>query len=498
MSNLLFDVLIAPLALNANRPFITTNTTVITSGAFYRAVCHSAAALTKHGVQPGDRVCVQAEKSVELLSVYAAVLAVGAVFVPLNTAYTPRELAYFLTDCDPQLFLTDPWRVAEVSDVVPPHVTVLTLGDGGSFSAGMTDPDTFVAAKANADTPCALLYTSGTTGQAKGAVLTHGNLYSNAVALADCWQFGPGDVLLHALPIFHAHGLFVATNVTLLAGGSLRWLDAFDVDTVLDALPTVTAMMGVPTYYARLVVDARLNAQLAANVRVFISGSAPLTNETFQAFETATGRRIVERYGMTETGMNTSNLLHDVRRGTVGQALSGVTVRVVSTDTNTVVGPHEKGMVQVHGKNVFGGYWRREQANRAAFTADGFFITGDLGMVDADGYLTLVGRETDLIISGGLNVYSTEVEQLIALVPGVVEVAVVGVSHPDFGEAVIAVVVANDSYDDAELMATVRNGLANFKRPKRVFVVDALPRNALGKVQKVLLRATYADTFLSP
>ncbi len=495
MSNVLFDTLVLPLDGDDN-PFVFTGTETISRDTFFRHVTASAAALVASGVRPGDRVCVQASKSLDLLSVYLASFACGAVFVPLNTAYTPRELAYFLNDCEPHLFLTDVDRLADVTPVVPGGVRVETVGEAGSFAALHAGSDTPAIAVADTATPAALLYTSGTTGRAKGAVLTHGNLLANAAALAHVWEFGPADVLLHALPIFHAHGLFVATNVTLYAGGALRWLPEFTVDAVLAALPTVTAMMGVPTYYTRLVNDARLTTELTRNVRVFISGSAPLTAETFNAFFAKTGRQIVERYGMTETGMLTSNPLADPRRGTVGLPLPQVDVRVVD-EAGVPVGAHDKGMVEVAGPNVFGGYWRREDANVAAFTADGFFITGDLGLFDADGYLSLVGRETDLIISGGLNVYPTEVEQLIALVPGVVDVAVVGVPHPDFGEAVIAIVVADDTYSEDELLATTRNGLANFKRPKTVFTVDELPRNALGKVQKALLRQTYANTFVN-
>lgn len=494
MGNVLFDALIAPMAAES-APFVFTNTATVSRGAFHTQVLRSTAALIDAGVLPGDRVCAQAEKSLDLLSVYAAAFALGAVFVPLNTAYTPRELAYFLADAAPRLFITDAVRVAELAPIIPAGVRVDTLGDGGSLLADAVAPSSLVPAHADNDTPAALLYTSGTTGRAKGAVLTHGNLLSNAQALADCWQFTRDDILLHALPIFHAHGLFVATNVTLFAGGALRWLPEFSIDAVLDALPSVTAMMGVPTYYSRLVNDPRLSGSLVRNVRVFISGSAPLTVETFNRFHQQTGHLIVERYGMTETGMLTSNPLDDPRRGTVGRPLPGVHVRVVDPVSQEPVAAYQKGMVQVHGPNVFAGYWQRDDANADAFTADGFFTTGDLGMFDQDGYLTLVGRETDLIISGGLNVYPTEVEQLIALIDGVVEIAVVGVPHPDFGEAVIAVLVADTAFDEAELHATTRNALANFKRPKRVFVVDELPRNALGKVQKALLRQVYADTF---
>lgn len=493
MTNVLFDTLIAPLENDSN-PLVFTDELVISRAAFFVLVQQSADALRRAGIGPTDRVCVQADKSLELLSVYVAAFGLGAVFVPLNTAYTPRELAYFLTDCEPALFLTDVWRRDAIAPVVPETVLIHTLGLNGSFFAdAVAEP--FLPVLASTDTPAALLYTSGTTGRAKGAVLSHGNLLSNATALVACWQFTRTDVLLHALPIFHAHGLFVATNVTLLAGGCLRWLPEFSLDTVMDALPHVTAMMGVPTYYTRLAKDPRLTRELTKNVRVFLSGSAPLTRETFTAFETKTGKRLVERYGMTETGMLTSNLLDDTRRGTVGRALAGVELRVVDATSGQKVGAHTKGMVHVKGANVFSGYWRRSDANTAAFSDDGFFITGDLGLIDEDGYVTLAGRATDLIISGGLNVYPTEVEQLIALVEGVQECAVVGVAHPDFGEAVIAVVVVDARYSEDALFATVRNGLANFKRPKQVFVVHELPRNALGKVEKTVLKRTYAHTF---
>jgi malonyl-CoA/methylmalonyl-CoA synthetase len=343
-----------------------------------------------------------------------------------------------------------------------------------------------------------LLYTSGTTGRSKGAMMSHANLLSNALTLAEVWAFTDRDVLLHALPIFHTHGLFVATNVLLAAGGSMIFLPKFDLDAVFAALPEASTMMGVPTFYTRMLADPRLTREAVAHMRLFISGSAPLLAETHRAFEARTGHRILERYGMTETNMNTSNPYAGERRaGTVGPALPGVEVIVTDPETGAPLPPGAVGMIEVRGPNVFKGYWRMPEKTAADLRANGFFITGDLGRFDADGYLTIVGRQKDLIIAGGLNIYPVEVEEVLDAHPDVLESAVVGVPHPDLGEAVLAVVVPapGRSPDPEALIAHAAQRLARFKLPRAVEIVPALPRNAMGKVQKAALRKAYAGRF---
>jgi malonyl-CoA/methylmalonyl-CoA synthetase len=464
--NPLADALFAPL-LGSERAFLKlADGRVMTGKAFLDGAARLAHHLGTLEFHPGDRLAAQVEKSPEALQLYAACVLAGVVFLPLNTAYTGGELDYFVTDSGARLLVQDAQALAR---------------DAASASRE------FRPVSRGPDDLAALLYTSGTTGRSKGAMLTHQNLLSNALTLREVWGFTADDVLLHALPIFHTHGLFVATNTVLAARASMIFLPKFDVGQVLDLLPNASVLMGVPTFYTRLLAEERLDRARTANVRLFISGSAPLLAETHRAFEARTGQRILERYGMTETNMNTSNpLVGERRAGTVGRPLPGVEVRLTG----------ENGMIEVKGPNVFKGYWNMPEKTKAEFTADGYFITGDLGRFDADGYLEIVGRAKDLIISGGLNVYPKEVEEALDALPGVTESAVIGVPHPDFGEGIVAVYTG--SAKPAELDGALAEHLAGFKRPKHYVRVAELPRNAMGKVQKAELRRQFAALFGNP
>jgi malonyl-CoA/methylmalonyl-CoA synthetase len=453
------------------------------------------------GVVKGDRVAVQVEKSPEAVFLYLACLRAGAIYLPLNPAYTKAEVGYFLGDAEPRVVVCRPEAEGPVGEAARTanvdHVLTLDQAGGGSLPerARGLDPMTGAVA-AEAGDVAAILYTSGTTGRSKGAMLTHRNLGSNALALHETWGFQPGDVLLHALPIFHTHGLFVATHCVLLNGTGMLFLPRFDAEAIIRLLPRATVMMGVPTFYTRLLAQPGFTAEVCRNMRLFISGSAPLLEETFRAFKERTGHTILERYGMTETGMNTSNPLKGERiAGTVGFPLPGVVARVCD-DKGNVLGPDEVGVIEVRGPNVFIGYWRMPEKTKAEFRPDGFLITGDVGKIDPRGYVHIVGRAKDLIISGGFNVYPKEVELCIDRIDGVVESAVVGVPHPDFGEAVTAVVkrVPGSAEPNAEaVIARCKAELANFKVPKRVHFIDDLPRNAMGKIQKNELRTRYAN-----
>uniref|UniRef100_UPI0033419A2E malonate--CoA ligase n=1 Tax=Castellaniella defragrans TaxID=75697 RepID=UPI0033419A2E len=456
---------------------------------------------------PGARIAAQVHKSPEALMLYLAALRAGLVYLPLNTAYHEAEVAYFLGDAEPAVVVCDSGNLEWVERIArqagTAHVLTLDADAGGSLMAGAVDQgDAFEPVARQADDLAAILYTSGTTGRSKGAMLTHGNLSANALTLKDYWGWRADDVLLHMLPIFHVHGLFVATHGALLAGARMIWLPRLDADQALRYLPECTLMMGVPTYYVRLLDDARFTREVCAGMRLFISGSAPLLEDTFREFEARTGMRILERYGMSETGMITSNpydrALGERIPGTVGPALPGVAVRVVD-DADRPVDAGATGHVQVRGPNVFAGYWRMPEKTRQEFTADGWFRTGDLGKLGGEGipdhYLSIVGRSKDLIISGGYNVYPKEIEMVIDAMPAVQESAVIGVPHKDFGEAVVAVVVprAGAALDTSAMLAGLKAGLANFKVPKQIHVVDALPRNTMGKVQKNVLRQQYSD-----
>ena len=470
-------------------------------GKLLRNAGRVASVLRDAGLSEGDRVLVQVEKSPESLALYLGTLMAGGIYVPLNTAYTGAEVRYFLQDAEPSLFVARPDDDALFAETnaVNPAVPVLTLGVDGK--GGLVDamrgasPDGGVAFRDAGDT-AAIVYTSGTTGRAKGAMLTHANLASNAQALRNCWGWREDDVLLHSLPLFHAHGLFIALHCALLGGTPTLFLPRFDAADVIRQLPRATVMMGVPTFYSRLLNHPSFAMPQWAGVRLFVSGSAPLTEQTFHAFAERTGHRILERYGMSETIVNTSNPLNGERRaGTVGYALPGIEVRVVD-DAGSLVRTGSVGMIEVRGANVCKGYWRMPEKTAEEFRPDGFFITGDLGSLDSDGRLTIVGRGKDLIISGGYNVYPREVEAEIDALGEVVESAVIGVPHPDFGEGVVAVVVpAAEPVELQGLRAGLSDRLARFKHPKRVVNLSELPRNAMGKVQKNLLRSDYADLF---
>ncbi|TVQ33219.1 MAG: malonyl-CoA synthase [Geminicoccaceae bacterium] len=461
-----------------------------------------AAVLTGLQVQPGDRVAVQIDKSPEAIALYLGCAAAGAVFLPLNTAYTPAEVEFFVGDAEPRVLVASPERSAALRPVAAAKGACLETmgarGEGTLLERLREVQPGFAPVPRTGDDLAAILYTSGTTGRSKGAMLSHANLTSNAFTLVDYWRFTKDDVLLHALPIFHTHGLFVATNVTLLAGGSMLFLPGFDADTVLRLLPRATAMMGVPTFYSRLLARPEFTADLCRNMRLFVSGSAPLSAEVHKAFFERTGHAILERYGMTETNMNTSNPYADERRpGTVGFPLPGVDLRIADRETGEILPKGAVGVIEVKGPNVFKGYWNLPEKTQEEFRADGFFVTGDMGMIDERGYVHIVGRDKDLIITGGFNVYPAEVEALIDAIPGVAESAVIGLPHPDFGEGVTAVVALKPGAQLTEdaIKAALAEKLAKFKQPKRVFFVPSLKRNTMGKIQKVELRADYAGTF---
>jgi malonyl-CoA/methylmalonyl-CoA synthetase len=462
-----------------------------------------AAALKQLGVEPGDRVAVQVEKSPEALMLYLACVRAGAVYLPLNTAYTLAELEYFIGDAEPRLVVCAPKTregVLPIAEKFGAVVETLDEDGGGSLMDLARDqqPD-FSDVPRGPDDLAAILYTSGTTGRSKGAMLTHDNLLSNAVTLCDYWRFTTSDRLIHALPIFHTHGLFVASNVTLLSGASMFFLPKFDAEEVLRLMRAgATAMMGVPTFYVRLLQHEGLTREATAAMRLFVSGSAPLLAETHREFRERTGHAILERYGMTETNMNTSNPYEGDRvAGTVGFPLPGVSLRVTDPETGQTLAAGEVGMIEVKGPNVFKGYWRMPEKTQAEFRSDGFFITGDLGKIDAQGYVHIVGRGKDLVISGGYNVYPKEVETEIDQLPGIVESAVIGLPHPDFGEGVTAVVVRSGdaAIDEQGVLDRLKNRLARYKQPKRVIFVDELPRNTMGKVQKNVLRDAYRNLF---
>lgn len=488
---------------NTGHPFIHSDAGILTYGDMLERSAQYANALVDAGVKPGDRITVQAAKSVECLLFYLAVIRAGCVYQPLNTAYTMAEVEYFLSDAEPALVIVDFEQVTEMqalaSRIGQAQVMTLDAGRPSSITdVAVGSSPQFDDVARGGDDLASILYTSGTTGRSKGAMLTHDNLLSNAEALRTIWHFSSDDTLIHALPIFHTHGLFVATNVVLLAGASIRFFPAFDADKVIDAMPGATVLMGVPTFYTRLLANPRLDTTNAGSMRLFISGSAPLLEETHRQFSDRTGQAILERYGMTETNMNTSNPYDGARKpGTVGFPLPGTQIRVTGEQSGDELPHGEVGMVEVSGPNVFSGYWRMPEKTREEFRSDGYFITGDLGMIDSDGYLVIVGRGKDLIITGGLNVYPKEIESEIDDMGGVVESAVIGVPHSDFGEGIVAVIAREVG---AELGSeTVRQHLAvrlaKFKVPKAVHFVDALPRNTMGKVQKNELRKQYDGEF---
>jgi len=455
--------------------------------------------LIENGVQPGDRVAMYVDKSPQALYLYLATLRAGAVFLPLNTAYTVSELHYFLADAQPAVLVCSPdkqemlRKTAEEAGVR--HLLTLAANGAGT----LTDNSANVApikedVTRDGDDLAAILYTSGTTGRSKGAMLTHNNLASNTFALTDIWRFTRDDCLLHALPIFHTHGLFVATNVILACAGSMIYLPKFDADQIIQSLPNVTSMMGVPTFYMRLLTRPDFTRELVSHIRLFVSGSAPLSAETHKQFEQRTGHAILERYGMTETGMNTSNPYDSERRaGTVGFPLPDIEIRITDRETKAELANGEVGVIEIRGPNIFKGYWCLPEKTAEEFRDDGFFISADLGFIDDWGYLQIVGRDKDLIISGGFNVYPKEIESALDGIEGIFESAIIGVPHPDFGEGVTAVVVLESDGDqnEASIKKILTSELAAYKLPKKILFENRLPRNAMGKIQKKLLREKY-------
>ncbi|MEN5199030.1 malonyl-CoA synthase [Pseudomonas wadenswilerensis] len=477
----------------------------LTYGQAFARSAQFANALRSLGVLPGDRVAVQVDKSVDALMLYLGTLRCGAVYLPLNTAYTPAELDYFLGDATPRVFVIRPQALHALSAIALEHgATLQTLAEQGqgSLSERVNMAATeFEAVPRASDDLAAILYTSGTTGRAKGAMLSHGNLLSNARTLCDAWRFSADDRLIHALPIFHAHGLFVATHTAMLAGASMCFVSRFDPLEIIALMQRSTVMMGVPTFYVRLLQHPGLDRQSTARMRLFISGSAPLLAETHGAFFSRTGHAILERYGMTETLMNTSNPYVGERiANTVGMPLPGVSIRITDPATGEPLAVDQVGMIEIQGPNVFKGYWRMAQKTADEFRGDGYFVSGDLGKIDAKGYLHIVGRSKDLVISGGYNIYPKEIETEIDQLQGVAESAVIGVPHSDFGEAVTAVVVCKPGtrLQAQALLDALQERLARYKQPKAIIFVDELPRNTMGKVQKNLLRDAYRDRFSAP
>jgi malonyl-CoA/methylmalonyl-CoA synthetase len=490
------------LRTRADKTLIDTAHRSMTGAQIEQDVARYAACMLSLGVRPGDRVAAQVEKSYENIVLYLACLQAGAVYLPLNSAYQALEVKYFLGDAGPRVFVCVPQRESELQRVAldcgVAHVLTLGTQADGSLPtrAAQIESSHELVERGDADL-AVICYTSGTTGRSKGAMITHGNLISNAQTLVQLWGFASNDVLLHALPLYHIHGLFVALHCALLSGTRILLQARFDARVALGALKEATVMMGVPTFYTRLLAEPALNEATVRNVRLFVSGSAPLLAETFTEFEQRTGQRILERYGMTETQMIASNPLHGERRaGTVGLPLPGVNVRIAN-EHGTSLPRGQIGIVEVQGPNVCKGYWNMPEKTAAEIRPDGYFITGDLGQLEPDGYLRLVGRAKDLIISGGLNVYPKEIEEAIDALDGVVESAVFAIPHPDFGEAVAAAVTLKPgaTLTPDTIIATLRTQLAAFKTPKRVYVLDELPRNAMSKVQKNVLRERYGREF---
>ncbi len=500
-ANHLIAALRAPSEGRVDAIFSTDSAGVDTTyGALWDGAARMASSLLALGVKPGDRVAVQVEKSIATLQCYLGTVMAGGVHLPLNTAYTPAEVEYFLNDATPRVFVCDPQKYETLAPVAQgaeiSHLLTLDAGGKGTAADAMADvlPLPNPVPRTVADI-AAFLYTSGTTGRSKGAMLTHGNLASNARALSDLWQFTESDVLIHALPLFHTHGLFVAVNVTLLAGSQILLHQSFDAEAILVDFPRATTLMGVPTFYTRLLNEPGLTREAAEHMRLFVSGSAPMLTNTHAHWHDRTGHTVLERYGMTETCMNTSNPYEGVRKpGTVGLPLPGVEVRLTGAD-GAPVAEGEPGDIEVRGPNVFAGYWNMPEKTAQDMRPGGWFASGDIGTVDAEGYYTIVGRSKDMIISGGYNIYPKEIETLVDAVPGVSESAVFGVPHPDFGESVAVAVVRLQGAELTEeaLLAAVSPELARYKHPRHIHFLDVLPRNAMGKVQKTDLRQTFGS-----
>lgn len=495
----IYALFAAPAERASGKPFLVeAGEERLSYGDLDSAAGRWARALAGLGARPGDRIIVQVEKSVENVLLYLASLKAGLVYVPLNTAYTEAELGYFIADAEPAAIVCDPARAAALAPLAGAAALATLSADGtGSLAEIAADAPAapFETVARRAEDLAAICYTSGTTGRSKGAMLSHGNLASNALALYDLWRWRPEDVLIHALPIYHVHGLFVALHLALLGGSTVRFHKSFDADAVLAAMPGASVLMGVPTFYVRLAAHEAMTREATETMRLFISGSAPLLESTFAEFAAKTGHRILERYGMTEAGMICSNPYDGARiPGTVGFALPGVAARVAD-ETGRELPRGKPGVLEISGPNLFRGYWKKPEKTADEIRADGFFVTGDIATMDEDGRVAIVGRAKDLIIAGGLNIYPKEVELAIDAVPGVAESAVIGVPHPDLGEAAVAVVVRGDpALDEDAVLAGVAD-LARFKQPRRVLFADALPRNAMGKVQKAKLRDEHGGLF---
>ena len=501
MSNHLYDRVFAPHEDNP-KPFLIGETQTLSYATFHELVNKLARALIASGLKTGDRVAVQAAKSNTQLALYVATIKAGGVYLPLNTSYTAHELDYFISNAQARLVVVDEkakQAVIPIAEAQGANLLTLNADESGTLPAlAEQQAAQFEAVARGSEDLAAILYTSGTTGRSKGAQLCHRNLHSNTEVLRDFWQFEEDDVLLHMLPIYHTHGLFVACNLLAMVGGSMIFLPKFDADKALSFLPQATTMMGVPTFYTRLLNEERFTREASQHMRLFISGSAPLLAETHKSFAARTGKQILERYGMTETNMSTSNPYDGERiAGTVGVPLPGVELRIADAKTGKSVPDGEIGIIELKGDNVFTGYWQMPEKTKESFRDDGYFITGDMAHIDENGYIVIVGRDKDLIISGGLNVYPKEIESMIDELEGATESAVIGVPHPDFGEAVVAVIVAADkTLNEESVMEFLADKMAKFKQPKAVFFVEALPRNTMGKVQKVTLRNEHKELFV--
>ena len=504
MNNLLYSELFGVHAEQNSTFLYCPDGTTLSYKYFIALASKYSHVLTSLGLSVGDRLLVHIDKSPEGLALYAACIQTGIIYLPVNNAYTVRELIYFIEDSQPALVVCDEHNQSALSVITEDlGIKLVTLNQearGSLATMAQSMPGEFPPVSRNLDDLAVILYTSGTTGFPKGAMLTQENLLSNAVALKVEWRFEAEDVLLHALPLFHSHGLFVATNVSLLAGGSMIFLSSFDLDQIIEFLPQATTMMGVPTFYTRLLNSSRLTRELTKGMRLFISGSAPLLAETHIQFKERTGHSILERYGLTETSMNSSNPYDGERRpGTVGFPLSGIEVKITEPESGQPVQSGTVGQIEIRGPNVSKGYWQKPSETAEDFRQDGFFITGDLGKIDSDGYLHIVGRHKDIIISGGYNIYPKEIELVLDEQPGVLESAVIGVPHADFGEAVIALIVPDENTDPDldQINAAMVASLARFKLPKKLLPINELPRNTMGKVQKNVLRDRY-EHLLNP
>ena len=503
MTNPLFDNLFGAHTENDDPFLYLLNGQIITYKKFLKLSAKISNAFIDLGLTLGDCVAIQVQKSPEMLNIYAACAQSGLVFLPLNPSYTVDELEYFIENSEARLIICDEANKGALKHIARKlGISIETLNadaTGSIIDKSLTLSDKFETVRRSKNDLAALLYTSGTTGKSKGAMLTQANLLSNGRTLMNEWQFTKKDVLLHALPLFHTHGLFVATNVMLSAGGSMIFLPKFELNDVIEYLPSSTAIMGVPTFYTRLLADHRFTKALVQHMRLFISGSAPLLSETHIQFEKLTGHRILERYGMTETNMNTSNpYIGERRAGTVGLALPDVELKITNPETGKELPVNEIGQIEVRGPNVFKGYWKMPEKTKTELRDDGYFITGDLGKIDQHGYIQIVGRDKDLIISGGYNIYPKELEKLLDEQPGVLESAVIAVPHSDFGETPVAIIVPSrdKSPNLQQIESEIRLALARYKHPRKIIIIDQLPRNTMGKVQKNILRNEYKKLFL--